>query len=67
MFLTEGKTSLWNVKGSNREQDDDCDFEKPAAERKKEKPLRDMLNKTFATVRKGFHTNYKAQSGVRVN
>lgn len=59
--------SLWNVKSTDSECDNDCDFEKPAAKRKKEKPLREMFNKTFAPTRKSFYINCKAQSGVRVN
>lgn len=51
VFLTVGKLSLWYVKGSDSERDNECNFEKPAA-KKKEKPVREMLSKTAAKTRK---------------
>lgn len=54
VFLTVGKTSLWDVKGTDSQCDDDCDFEKPTAKRKNENHLKEMLNKTFVTTRRGF-------------
>lgn len=64
MFLTVGKTSIWNVKGTDSESDNDCDFGKPTAKRKKEKCLTkhmQQLGKVFKLIVKF------CKSGVRVN
>lgn len=45
LFLTVVKMFPWNVKGTDSERDNECDFEKPAAKRRKKKPLREIFSK----------------------
>lgn len=67
VFLTVGKMSFWNVKGSHSERDNEDNFKKPAAKRKKifKKLFMKRTTKHLLQLERSFYTNCKAGSGVR--
>lgn len=56
VFLTVGKMSFWNVKGSHSKRNNDDDFKKPAAKRKKDskKLLMKRTTKHLLQLEKSF-------------